>query len=77
MENNRCAHYFFEDLAVQNDAESSTMETVYTLSERRRMSSAIAWPSLTAPRDTHEMPQRRSLWPVHTGAERLFGGSVC
>jgi len=31
VENNRCAHYFFEDLAVQNDAESSTMETVYTL----------------------------------------------
>jgi uncharacterized protein (DUF1919 family) len=33
VENEACAHYFFEDLAVQNDAQSSALETVYTLSE--------------------------------------------
>lgn len=31
VENEACAHYFFEDLAVQNDAQSSALETVYTL----------------------------------------------
>jgi len=32
VDDKHSAHYFFEDLSVQNEAEASALETVYTLS---------------------------------------------
>lgn len=42
VENKDSAHYFFEDLALQNEAQSHAMETVYTLSKH----SLYLFPSL-------------------------------